>query len=242
MKITFTKVITVAIIGMVLSVQAAQVVIVANPSTGGGSYTLPVAASGVLGGIMPDGSTITVNASGVASASGAGASGPAAAGTLTGTTLAPNVVNSSIIRAASGVLGTGAYNPAPLAISSSVPVTDDATFKAAGSGVVAVPHGAGQVYTGAHTFTATDINTTNVNEYASSVAASGTIDTASNVPVAKGDTICVKQTSTGAMSIVGASGVTVDSESGKHTTNGQYAGVCAQNVGANHWWLFGNRI
>lgn len=56
---------------------------------------LPVATTAALGGVKPDGTTITVNPSGVISAAGGGG-GPAAAGTLTGTTLAPNVVNTSI--------------------------------------------------------------------------------------------------------------------------------------------------
>lgn len=44
-------------------------------------------------------------------------SGSSAAIDLTGTTLAPNVVNSSLRGAASGVFGTGAYTPAPMPVS-----------------------------------------------------------------------------------------------------------------------------
>ena len=270
----------------------------------GGSYTLPVASSSVLGGIKPDGTTIIVNGNGVASASGVGGgsgtvtgvtcsgtsgvtctsngsstapvlsvgvSGPVPSATIAATAsavpatgitgLGSGVPLTTTVNTANGLVkldgsaklpaidisnGTGlttsqVQNAGVLAISGTVATND--TFVAASSTVMTpVHHAAGNVYTVAHTFTATDINTTNPNEYASSVAASGTVDTAANVPAVTGDTICVKQTSTGAMAIVGASGVTVDAESGKHTTNGQYAGVCAQNVGTDHWWLFGNRI
>lgn len=44
----------------------------ANPSSGGGTYTLPIATTSTLGGIKPDGTTITVDGSGVATVVGGG--------------------------------------------------------------------------------------------------------------------------------------------------------------------------
>ena len=41
-----------------------------SASTGGGSYTLPIATTEILGGVMPDGTTITVDSNGVISSAG----------------------------------------------------------------------------------------------------------------------------------------------------------------------------
>jgi len=57
-------------------------------------YSLPIASSSVLGGIKVDGTSIVINGSGIISAVAAVAQ--AAANVLTGTTLASNVVNSSL--------------------------------------------------------------------------------------------------------------------------------------------------
>lgn len=61
---------------------------ITSASSGGGGYTLPIASTTVLGGVMVDGTSITINGSGVISAPGAGG------GTVTSVTGAAPVVSS----------------------------------------------------------------------------------------------------------------------------------------------------
>ena len=96
MKISITKVITIAIIGAVLTVQAQ-------------TFTVPVIVNPIMIG------TCTGSACG-----SGGASGAAAAGTLTGTTLASNVTASSLLSAASGTFGTAAFTNSSAYAASSV--------------------------------------------------------------------------------------------------------------------------
>lgn len=69
--------------------------IIANGiGSGGGGYTLPIASTTTLGGIKPDGTTITVNAStGVASAAG----GTATSNVVSGSGANPNNVGGFIL-------------------------------------------------------------------------------------------------------------------------------------------------
>jgi len=222
----------------------------------GTTYTLPVATSSVLGGIKPDGTTLTVNASGVASATASGAS---AAGTLTGTTLASNVTASSLLSAGGGTFGSAAYRAITdfLAVgsnavsASTVPITG---VTGLGTGVAAAAASAvntagglvargttAPTYTANHTFVAADLNTLSPINIASSGATTHTLaeDVGFSTAPIEGDTICIKQAGAGKPTIA-ASGVLIDSASGYMAIGAQSGVACLQRCApaADCTWNF----
>ena len=116
-----------------------------------------------------------------------------------------------------------------MAVASSVPVTDNATFKASGSSVVAVPHPA-PVSSASATVTidSTYVNTTSPNIANGASNAVWTIPLSASMPVNVGDSIGVQQEGAGTVTISGVSAtVTVNGQGDKKTTCGLHGTLLA---------------
>ena len=110
-------------------------VVTALAGLSGGGYTLPIASTTVLGGVMVDGSTVTIDGSGVISAAATGYILPVASTTVLGGVM----VDGSTITIAAGVIsaaGGSAFNPAaPGPIGGTTPGTGAFTTLSASTSV-----------------------------------------------------------------------------------------------------------
>ena len=92
--------------------------------------------------------------------------------------------------------------------------------------------------TGSYTLTLEDLGKlVEVNNSASVVV---TVPTDANAPFQVGDRIDILQTGAGQISIVGDTGVTVNSEGSKTKLKGQWAAATVIKRGSNSWVLIGN--
>jgi hypothetical protein len=187
------------------------------------------------GGFMADGSTITVNASGVASASGGASSVAITNVTGLGSGVASAVQNAA--NAASGpvVLNSSSQYPAKdgslitgiaasqvggvLEISGTV-ATNDTFVAASSTSITPIHHATAPTYTANHTFTATDLNTLSPISAASSGAI--TLTLGNTLTMVEGDRICVEQAGVGKVTFAASGVATPDSASG-------YLSICAQS-------------
>lgn len=191
-----------------------------TPTVNGTSlvYTLPTASTSTLGGVKVDGTTITIDGNGVISGSG-----PAAAGSLTGTTLASNVVSSSLTSV--GTL-------------TSLAVTGSITTGGVAVGYLTVPQNAQGNYTcvladsGKHIYTASGGVTYTIPANASVAYPVGTAITFVNQSTSNVTIAITSDT----MYLAGTAGTT-----GSRTL-GQYGVATALKVAATVWMISGTSL
>ena len=239
MKITFTKVITLAIIGMVLSVQAAQIVVVANPSTGGSG------GSGTVTGVTCTGAsgvTCSSNGSSTAPVLSVGISGPVPTATYATNAGAASTVSVSGVTGLGAGVASAVQNAANAASgvvvlngSSQYPAKDGSLITNLAASQVSGLVGTSRTITASASAVAADVGAILTVNSASAVNV--TIDTDANIGWGANASILTYQAASGAVSIVAASGVTVDAGVGiPSAAVGRFLG--ALRVAANHWVMF----
>lgn len=169
--------------------------------------------------------SITVNGKGlVTAASGNAVIAPA--GTLTGTTLASNVVTSSLTTV--GTIGTGVWQGSVVA---STYLGLSRTINAQSGTTYTFVLGDGSGAGGNPLVTFSNGSATTV-----------TVPTNASVAFPTGTQIDVIQIGAGKVTIAAAGGVTINSKGGNLAISAQYVGVSLVKTGTNQWYLLGDLI